>query len=966
MDNSKEGLIYQKRKTIYSPSFDSISEKQEEMSVDSIPSNKGNKIRNLNKKEKQTIRKNVLQGDDIINIERHKKSWIQNNRKNSFFLSIKKDDYKPKMSIRDSLTKKSKIMQNKKRLFNRNSVQDKGPILSKFALSKLTKSELKDKFKKSSLSNKSPHYFSIFNNSYSLQNNSLNMSPGKSFRRNFSNSKSNSNSMIEMKYINDMNMKKTILNKKNLDFSDKKQTSIFDEIKNSDIFEKSEQSIFKIKICYGILAFSSFLCIILNCADAITYNHKSLEYLKNYNNITFLKNINDLVYYSYINNRKISSKENTIRIFNGIFSLICVVILLIIHGIRHSVFENKKKFGKKERFNRILNQYYLKQRKQSMARNRLRKEDMKEKNNNEKVKMIDFNKYSENNDFTDEMSISKGKNRIVRRCIINLIFFPPYINWAFIGKYDNIFYIYSLNSIFLIISLYKISNIYRALFYLSPLNNSFNKAICKSNFINLNSRFMFKYSLHRFPLTFLTFNVLIIVFSICMLISCVEFFSLDINKSYKNNIIDNNVENVFNIFSAFFFLIIKNMHEEHCIKSILGKILLFIGGLFGMLISSYFIFLMNNLIKLNPEEHDSFSKLIKLLNPINREHKASNFIKSLLWIKKIIIDNKNTEKDYRNKIEQLKRPMYLQRRAIFHGDNNINFGFNENLTSNNLLNLNEENENIEKKRYFRYLLGIFIFKIKFIMEFKNFIDNLKVARNSSLSFNDVLKTIGNKMDGNIVHLSNKIEVLIQNDQKYIKFIKNFSNSLKNLKKIQNYQESMIQYLVDIHNEYLKQMNEVKKQAEFNSPILYKNKLNFPKKLKSNNFGKFNFKNKMIKSKIINNTNNKNKKKKLKLEKKDLKNKVRKQRSSIVFSNYLEKAMKESIKNVKEIQNSIKSGKSGKTNKSSPKRTRSLDDWKLITNDLKDKLKIRNSLISKTRKTSVSVIKNYKKSITKDF
>ena len=227
MDNSKEGLIYQKRKTIYSPSFDSISEKQEEMSVDSIPSNKGNKIRNLNKKEKQTIRKNVLQGDDIINIERHKKSWIQNNRKNSFFLIIKKDDYKPKMSIRDSLTKKSKIMQNKKRLFNRNSVQDKGPILSKFALSKLTKSDLKDKFKKSSLSNKSPHYFSIFNNSYSLQNNSLNMSPGKSFRRNFSNSKSNSNSMIEMKYINDMNMKKTILNKKNLDFSDKKQTSIY-------------------------------------------------------------------------------------------------------------------------------------------------------------------------------------------------------------------------------------------------------------------------------------------------------------------------------------------------------------------------------------------------------------------------------------------------------------------------------------------------------------------------------------------------------------------------------------------------------------------------------------------------------------------------------------------------------------------------------------------------------------------
>ena len=46
--------------------------------------------------------------------------------------------------------------------------------------------------------------------------------------------------------------------------------------------------------------------------------------------------------------------------------------------------------------------------------------------------------------------------------------------------------------------------------------------------------------------------------------------------------------------------------------------------------------------------------------------------------------------------------------------------------------------------------NIFVMKIKFIVESKNFADNLKVARNSGQSLNDVLKTLGNKLDTNII------------------------------------------------------------------------------------------------------------------------------------------------------------------------------------------------------------------------
>jgi hypothetical protein len=287
-------------------------------------------------------------------------------------------------------------------------------------------------------------------------------------------------------------------------------------------------------------------------------------------------------------------------------------------------------------------------------------------------------------------------------------------------------------------------------------------------------------------------------------IICVEFFSLDINNDFWNNMMENKKENVLNIFNAFFFFILKNMYEEHSIKSCLGKTLLFLGGIAGLLISSYFIYFLNNFIKFNPEEQDAFLKLTKLLNPTNKENKAANLIKSILFTKKIIIDNQNIVKEYENRVEEVKRPTHRKRKSIFQKDNNFNFAFNHN-SNKNLMGYNESQENAEKKKYIRYVAAIFFLRIKFVMECKNFSDDLKVARNSSLSFNDVVKTVGNKMDQNMVLLNSKIEVLIKNDQKYFDLIKITSDIIKSLRKTKEYHKSLIQYFVDIHNENLKQM-----------------------------------------------------------------------------------------------------------------------------------------------------------------
>lgn len=953
LDNSKEGLLYQNRKSLLKSSFESISEKQEEMSMGSVQVNSITKKKNSNKNAKESIIRNVLDDVDIISrskTQKNKKTWADLIKKNEAIENKNDKEVKEvkEAKIRGSILRNFKRKESKKKiLLKRPTVQASRHLLSKLTLQQNSDS----KPKKGSLGNKSPF----------IQNTLYN--PENSLSRNFRESKSITNSVLEMKFINQVNMKKTILNKESLNFNDRNKASIFEQIKNSVIYEKSESYLLKIKICYGFLIFFSLICIILSISDVIIYNNKSLEYLINGNNHTFIFNKTNYEDYYYINKRKMSSKENTIRTFNGIFSIMCVGIILIIYGIMNGTLDKGKKNSKRERFNRMLDQYYMKQRKKTMVGNKFSKEDK----SNEKIKVVDLKmKPDKDDEAKDEMNNTNSKGRIITECIMNLIFYPPFVNKSFIGKYHNIIFIYSLNSIFLFISLYKISNIYRAILYLSPLNNPFNKAICKSHLLELNSYFMFKYNISKFPLTFLALNIILVVISFCIVLTSFEFYSIDVNNNFWSDMIVNEMENIFTIFSTFFFFIVKNIHEEHCIKSIIGKFILYFGGLVGMLICSYFIFYMNNSIELGPEEQDAFSKLSKLLNPINREHKAANLIRSIIFFKKIITDNQNTEKDYRNKIEEMKRPTGQQRRPIFQGDNKFNFVFNLNTTSNNLMsNINETHLNTEKKKYIRYIQSLFFMRIKFELECKSFADNFKVARNPYLSLTDVLKTMGHKMDENITQLNNKIDVLIQNDNKYINFMKFTTENMKTIKKIKFYHLSLLQYFVDVHNEYVKKMIELKKEIEFNSPLLNKNSAKIPRKIKSNIYGHLFFKKKMVKSKIIGNSTNK--KKKIKKDMFDFnytKCVLKKQRSSQLFSNYLQNALKETMKIAKSKQNTKASSKSRKTKSTrdlnSKDRTKSLDDWTFITNVLKETLRPRNSTVRKSGKRSASIFHDNRK------
>ena len=166
---------------------------------------------------------------------------------------------------------------------------------------------------------------------------------------------------------------------------------------------------------------------------------------------------------------------------------------------------------------------------------------------------------------------------------------------------------------------------------------------------------MLRYYLNRYPLIFMVSSFFFLGLMFCILIFCIEYFSIDTINGIWNNKGDNNLRNYFNIINLLSFYIIKNISGEISPKTILGMSILIIGGTIGLLIFSYFIYYISELVRFSPEENKAYSKLIKILNPLNDEHKSANLIKIVLLMKKTIKNYKNIEKDYRiNKKENLK------------------------------------------------------------------------------------------------------------------------------------------------------------------------------------------------------------------------------------------------------------------------------------------------------------------------
>ena len=686
---------------------------------------------------------------------------------------------------------------------------------------------------------------------------------------------SRSESFLDNKYFSSKKLKLALLTPNKANFKGQKNmqsSDIFEKLKNSVMFEKTEKLIFRLKICYAFLSVFSFASIILEITDVILYNKKADEYLKEKYNIQTSDTI-DIQIYKLIEERPISSKENTIRIFNLIFSLLSVFFLLLIHYEKINFNRQSKR---KKRYNYYINYnsfIHPKKRNQPKVNNR-------ESNNNidNHVKLILQEDINYNYEKKSEIIL------LVIYCIISLIFFPPKINKVFIGKQHNIIYVYSLNSLFLLVSIFKVINIYKAVFYLIPFNNLLYTTICRSNMVKMDFKFMFKFILNMYPFAFIFLNFIFIGILVSILIYCVEYFSIDINNKLINNKGINNLKDFYSEITLFCFFALKNIHGNIKTNTILGSFILLFGGTLGLLISSYFIYYVNLLIEFKPEEKQAYGKLVKLLNPSNKENKAANLIKAFLLLKKIYIDNKNIRDEYKLKKENNFKN--TDNKYV----NNFNFGMNESIDS--LTNMSQSNEYKDKKKFLKFLCSEFIFKSKLINECKNFKNDLLIARNNSLSFNDVLKTLGEKMNANLTQLNNQIEVLFQNDKKFINFMKFQESSLKKVRNLVRIQDNLINYLIERNNEaelvYFRE-NREKQEKFLNALKNIGNNSGIPK-MKSFAYGPFGYNMKFNYEKGLANTENKRENEKNKVKNKFLLNSnnknfsLKKMKSSIVQNN----------------------------------------------------------------------------------
>ena len=789
-ENNKINISIEKKprritKTNNIISNDSISEKNEESSNSTL---KNNALQSGNMLKKKIIKSEVSKNPGALNtsIKKSKRQTIDVEYNNKKIRGMKRKNSRKKSDL--AALKRISFQQNNALNFYNNFRTRE--FLRKKSLKKLDE---------------------ISNNQKSFDYSSRNVNISRT------------ESFLDNKYFSTKKIKYTALTPNKVNFKGQKNmhsSNLFEKLKNSIMFEKSENLMFRIKICYAFLSVFSFASILLEIIDVIIYQKKSNEYLKQ-NNIDTDEET-DIQKYYLIEKRAITKRENTIRIFNLIFSLLCVFFLLLIHYI-------KVTFNQKSRKRKLYN-YYMNYNTYSHKKKKTtQKMANREANNNDNHIKLILNE-DVNNNYTKKSEYIL----LIFYCIISIIFFPPKVNKVFIGRQHNIIYVYSLNSIFLLVSIFKIINIYKAIFYLFPFNNLLYKTICSSNMVKMDFKFMFKFILNMYPLAFIIINFITIGLLVSVLIYCVEYFSIDVNTKQINNKGVNNLKDFYNEISLYCFFILKNVHGNIKTNTILGSIILLIGGTIGLLISSYFIYYINLLIEFKPEEKRAYGKLVKLLDPLNNEHKAANLIKAFLLMKKIYIDNKNIRDEYKLKKEN-------NFKNIFNKNmNNFNFGMNESIDS--MTNMSQSNEYKDKKKFMKFLCSEFILKAKLINECKNFKNNLLIARNNFLSFNDVLKTLGEKMNANLNQLNNKIEVLIQNDQKFINFMKFQENSLKNVRNLIRIQDNIINYLIEKNNEaelvYFRENRE--KQEKFLTALKnFGNNSGIPK-MKSFAYGPFGF------------------------------------------------------------------------------------------------------------------------------
>ena len=189
--------------------------------------------------------------------------------------------------------------------------------------------------------------------------------------------------------------------------------NVFEEPK----FKNKYKLLQKMKIYSLIQSVSALLSILFCIIDLELYNKYSYSYISE-NNIKYEK-------FYEIKLRKINSYENLIRIFNGIFSFVCALMTIYIY------------------YQKLL--YIQKE----------EKKNLNHRNNFKNKNIISYqliNNINERSIIKSNQSISQ----LLIRILINIIFYPPKLNFCFYYYNNKILCIYPFQSFILLNFVFKI------------------------------------------------------------------------------------------------------------------------------------------------------------------------------------------------------------------------------------------------------------------------------------------------------------------------------------------------------------------------------------------------------------------------------------------------------------------------------------------------------------------------------
>ena len=455
------------------------------------------------------------------------------------------------------------------------------------------------------------------------------------------------------------------------------------------------------ELLYILLAFFSLISVIFSILDNELYIKNTRTYLKNSFNISLIDLTNEefkILEYSqqYIEKRKISTTENIFRYISLISSSICCFILFRKYKIQIYLYKLDKKFSE-----------------------------------------------------YDGLFSTGNWKKLLFECIICLICIPPYVNKIICVSQLSIRYIYSLNSLMLPFTFFKLYNIGRMYLMLSKFNSKISKTICQTHKIASGFFFTIKSEIILSPIKIGIACVFIVVIIFSFLVRNSENLGFDIKKGIVGNKGLNDLQNLMNNIWMIVITITGVSYGDKYPRTNLGRIIVFIVCLIGMLLIGFSIAIISENINFNENEQKAFSKLKKIFSPENIEHKAGNVIKDLL----------------------------LMRRNIKKSKNNLTKIYN-------------------KKELFCEKI-IICMKIK--SDSKNFKNKLHVSRSYSIPINDAIYHMEHKLYENLIIFSNHLDRISVIESDFNTLKKQQNSIARSIKKVNYLQDIISKFLIEKHN-----------------------------------------------------------------------------------------------------------------------------------------------------------------------